>query len=236
MAAFDQLIERALKTAGTFGGLLSLLLVVKRGKAKDITFASAAFFVGGKQVSAVLVQKELGRIELRIAALISSYNERLFNKQWTLAKWREEMERLVENSHILFAALALGGIGVAVRNPDVIRRIERDKTAVGRFARALRYKQVPSLPLAQNRGRAYLRSFYTTFQLLDQKVHIEAGFTEAKNILSAAEHCHTSIQGQAIHREGCYETSLRGWMPIKDMPPIGTRVCGQFCKCHLIYR
>jgi hypothetical protein len=238
MAAFEQLIEQAKKTAGRFGGLLSLLLAVKRGSKITVNFDrnQAAFIVDGDKVNEALVQKELGRIELKIAALIRDYNEKLFKKQWTLAKWREEMDKLVETSHLLFAALALGGLGAAAASVDVKRRIKRDKTAVVRFARALRYKQIPSLPLAQNRGRAYLRSFYVTYQLLDQKTHIDAGFTEAKNILSAAEHCRTSIQGQAIHRQGCYETALRGWLLIKDMPPIGTRVCGQFCKCHLIYR
>lgn len=234
MADFGQLIGRVRKTAGSFGGLLSLLLAVKAGT--NVSFYDAAFFVDGKKVAAELVQKELGRVELKIAALIFSYNEKLFKKEWTLAKWREEMEKLVEDSHLLFAGLALGGIALAAVNTDVERRIERDRTAVGRFTRALLYKQVPSLPLANNRGRAYLRSFYTTFQLLDQKVHILFGSTEAKNILSVAEHCHTTIQGQAVHKEGCYDISLRGWLLIKDMPPIGTRVCGQFCKCHLIYR
>lgn len=236
MAEFEQLIERAKKTAGTFGGLLSLLLAVKQGGRVNFDPATASFYVEGHKVVAALIQKELGRIELKIAAIVVSYNERLWKGQWTLAKWREEMEKLIENSHLLFAGLALGGVAAAAANLDVIRRIARDKTALGRFAYAIRVKQVPSLPLAQNRGRAYLRSFYTTFQLLNQKTHILAGFTEAKNILTPAEHCHTSIQGQAVYREGCYEISLRGWMPIRDMPPIGTRVCAQFDKCYIIYR
>ncbi len=236
MAKFDDLIAQAQKTAKTFGGLVALLLAIKKGSKVEFNSAGASFVVDGHKVAAALIQKELGRIELKIAAIIHTYNERLWNKQWTLAKWREEMDKLIENSHLLFAGLALGGLAIAATLPDVIRRIDRDKAAVKRFGRAIRYKQVPSLPLAQNRGRAYLRSFYTTFQLLDQKAKIDAGFNEAKNILSVAEHCHTTIQGQAVHREGCFEVTVRGWMPIKDMPPIGTRVCGQFCKCHLIYR
>lgn len=234
MAAFEQLIERAKKTAGKFGGLLSLLLSVKRGKKIEFDQDRAAFIADGSRVSEALVQKELGRIELRIAALIFSYNEKLFKKEWTLAKWREEMDKLVEDSHLLFAGLALGGIAVAAADATVIRRIERDKTALKRFARAIRYKQVPSLPLANNRGRAYIRSFYVSFQLLNQKAKIDAGFTEAKRILTPAEHCHSELKPP--YRDGCFEVAAQGWVDIRDMPPIGSLLCGQWCKCHLIYR
>lgn len=238
MAALDQLIEQAKKTAGSFGGLLSLLLAVKRGATKNIEFRGAAFYVEGDRVTPALIQKELGRVELKIAATIFSYNEKLFKKEWTIVEWREAMEKLVEDSHILFAALAMGGIATAVKDVDVKRRIERDKKAVKRFSRALRYKQVPTLQLAHNRGRSYLRSFYVTFQLLNHAINIFSGKLEAKNILSPAEHCRTpkTQENSDKPEEGCYEIAVKGWLPIKQMPPIGTRVCGQFCKCHLIYR
>lgn len=233
MADFEQLIVRAKKTAGSFGGLLSLLLAIKRG-APNVSFAGASFYVDGTKVAAALIQKELDRVELRIAALIFSYNEKLFKKEWTLAKWREEMDKLVEDSHLLFAGLALGSIALAAASTTVIRRVDRDKTAVGRFARALRYKQVPSLPLANNRGRTYIRSFRVSYQILEHKEKIDAGYTEAKRVLTPAEHCHTELKPP--YRDGCFEVAAKGWMDIRDMPPIGSLLCAQFCKCHLIYR
>ncbi len=232
MAALDQLIERVKKTASKYGGLLSLLLAVKAGNTNNISFGSTNFFVGPSQVDALRVQKELERVELKIAAQIFSYNEKLFKKEWTLQQWREAMEALVEDSHYLFGGLALGSVANAVRDPDVKRRVKRDLRAIVRFARALRFKNVSSLPLANNRGRAYLRSFYVTFQLLTHRAHILAGFTEARNILSPAEHC----RNKPGVTDGCYDIAFLGWMPIRDMPPIGTRTCGQFCKCYLVYR
>lgn len=236
MAEYQQLIDQAEKAVGNFGGLISLLLAVKQGTKVEYDPKRAAFYVDGRFVNVLPIRKELDRVELKIAALILSYNERLFNKQWTLAKWREEMDKLVESSHYIFAGLALGSIAKAVRDTTVARRLDRDKEALKRFAGAIQAKQVPSLPLAQNRGRAYIRSFYVTFQLLDQKAKIDAGFTEAKRVLTPAEHCRTQIQGQAIFKEGCYEAAARGWMSITEMPPIGTLVCGQFCKCYIIYK
>lgn len=232
MADFEQLIARAKKTAGTFGGLLSLLLAVKAGA--QVSFANGSFYVGGHKVPAEMIRKELDRIELRIAATISLYNTRLWDGTWSLAKWREEMQKLVENSHLLFGGLALGSVALAAVNTTVERRLERDTQALGRFHDAIQNKQVPSLPLAQNRGRTYIRSFRVSYQILEHKEKIEAGYTEAKRVLTPAEHCHTELKPP--YRDGCFEVALQGWMPIAQMPPIGTLLCGQFCKCYLIYR
>lgn len=232
MADFEQLIARARKTAGTFGGLLSLLLAVKGGA--QVSFANGSFYVGGHKVPAEMIRKELDRIELRIAATIALYNTRLWKGEWTLAKWREEMDKLVENSHLLFGGLALGSVALAAVNSTVERHIERDLGAVERFKTAIERKQVPSLPLAQNRGRAYIRSFRVSYQILEHKEKIEAGYNEAKRILTPAEHCHSELKPP--YRDGCFEVAMQGWMPIAQMPPIGTLLCGQFCKCYLIYR
>lgn len=233
MADFEQLIERAKKTAGSLGGLLSLLLALK-GDPRNVSFANSAFFVNGHKVEAAIIQKELSRIELRIANIILLYNAKLWDKTWTLDKWREEMEKLIEDSHHIFAGLAVGSIALAVSNFTAQRRVERDKEALGRFAGAIEAKQVPSLPLANNRGRTYIRSFRVSYQILEHKEKIDAGYNEAKRILTPAEHCHTELKPP--YRDGCYEVAAQGWMPIKDMPPIGTLLCGQFCKCYLIYR
>lgn len=237
MAEFDRLILQVSKASGNIGGLLSLLLAVKAHKSANINFSRATlrFSVDGKTVTLAAIRHQLLGIESALAALIIDYNTKLFLKQWTLAKWREEMEKLVENGHYIFGALALGSIAASIGNPVVQRKLARDTQALGRFAGALRAKQVPSLPLANNRGRAYLRSIYTTYWILDHQLHVEAGFSEGKRVLTPAEHCRNRLAPGGV-QEGCYEAALRSWMPVAEVPPIGTLVCGQFCKCYIIYR
>lgn len=238
MADFDRLIEQANKTAQQWGGLVSLLLAIKAGRSAYVTFRprEAAFFVDGRKVGVELIRKELGRVELRIAVTIIAYNEKLWRGEWTIEKWRSEMEKLVRDSHYILGGLALGSLFAALDFDTVDRHVGRDVAALVRFARAFEIKQIPSLPLMQNRGRAYLRSFYMTYEQVNHQVHILGGFREGKRILTPAEHCRTRTHGHGVAEIGCFEAALRGWLPIASVAPIGTLICGQFCKCYIIYR
>lgn len=218
------------------GGLFAILLVVKAGQAEKVKWdaSNARFKVNGKIIPITAIRKELSRFELSIAAVIDTYNNKLWTKEWTIFKWRVEMEKLIENSHMLLAAFALGGLAAALGATSAKtteRRIERDMTAIKRYVFSLENNLIVSLPMMGNRSRAYLRSFMVTYHLLSQRAHILAGYTEARRMLSVAEHCR-SKKGV----EGCMEVWLKRWMPIRQMPPIGTLVCMQWCKCHILYR
>lgn len=236
MAAIDRLIEEAKKAARAMGGLLALLLAVKsRTDYIKYSTATARFTVHGKEVGLRELRVQLGKFESRVATRIIDYNNKLWTGTWTVTHWRREMEKLFDNSHLIFGALALGSVAAAAADPTVTRRRARDAAALARFATAIKNGGVPSLPVMQNRGRAYVRSFRVTYELLNHSAHILAGYTEAKRVLTPAEHCRNRVAPGGV-QEGCYEAALRSWMPIAEMPPIGTLVCGQFCLCYLIYR
>lgn len=232
MAEFDKLVKQVSKAAQNMGGLIAILLAVKAHKTQDVQWdpSKAQFIVNGKAIPLKEIQKELGRIELKIAATIISYNNKLWNHEWTVTKWRAEMDKLIQDNHILLGALAVGGIVAAAKDATVLRRIDRDTKALGNFKTAIKTKSIPSLPMIQSRGRTYIRSLYVTYHLLNQRIHIAAGYKWAKRILTPSEHCHTKND-----LAGCYETAARSWILIRDMPPIGTLVCRQFCKCYIIY-
>lgn len=234
MAEFDRLIKQADKAVQNMGGLLLLLLAVKR----DDNLASVSwdaeklqFIINGQPIPFQIIRKQLETLESKLVKKIIEYNTKLFNKTWNLAQWKAKMQELVENSHVLFAALAVGGIIAAVASPIVERKIERDQKALNGFATALKTKRVSVLTQAINRSKAYLRSAYVTYHLIEHNLQIALGKKEARRILRPAEHCRTR-QGL----EGCFEVSAKSWIPIRDMPPIGTLLCGQFCKCFIIYR
>jgi hypothetical protein len=233
----DKLIEQARKAASDMGGLLALLLVVRTGDVSHVYFdpTKGQFIVNGRLVPLSTIRNQLTKIESDLGKKIVSYNDKLFSGQWEMPKWRTEMQKLVENSHVILAALAIGGIVLAARNDIVSRKLDRDTGYLDKFQAALRRGQVPSKPMANNRGKAYLRSSWVIYHLIEHQLKVRAGFKEAKRILTHAEHCHNRL-GLGGIQEGCYEAALRGWMSIYEMPPIGSLVCGQFCKCYVIYR
>lgn len=86
---------------------------------------------------------------------------------------------------------------------------------------------MPKLSFASIKARAksYLRAATITYNVVEQKVRdLIGGYTECRRIRRASESC-----------SACIDWSYR-WMPIQDMPPIGTLQCGGRCRCYLEYR
>jgi hypothetical protein len=223
-------VRKARKAALILGGLTALLLVPSAGQEVKWDPDKARFIVNGRTISYKQVQVELRRIDMRLAGQMSVFNDRLQSKQWTIAQWFKAVTEWAIASHLIYGALSAGGLVASVSNSVVRRRTERDLTAIKRF----KYSQAKGLLSklqADGRIRAYIRSLHVTYHLLSQRMHILAGYTEARRILTPAEHCRTKG-----HLEGCFEAAARGWMPIREMPPIGTLVCMQFCKCWILYR
>lgn len=233
MPVLSTLLRIALEAARLRGGLLSALLTTRSRRANTVTWDSdtARFRVEGRTVPITRIRAELDRLESLQLYRMRGYNQKYWSRQWTIEKWRRAMIREMEETHTLAGALATGSIRDAAEDETVQRRIERDTQAVNRFAADILRQKVSSRAQADNRVRAYTRSPQVTFELLFQRENIRAGMTEARRRLSAAEHCRSKAGV-----EGCLEAAQRGWMPIRDMPPKGTLVCKQFCKCWIEYR
>jgi hypothetical protein len=80
-----------------------------------------------------------------------------------------------------------------------------------------------------SRARSYASSIYVSFSRTFQKSQRE--FVEGgKN----PERCRLVTNSE----EGCVECAAdeaEGWMSIDDMGEIGSRICGDFCKCDIIF-
>ncbi len=243
MTQFEELIKRVDKAASRMGGLIAILLAVKERRSKDVTYDGADFYVKGVKVKAELINREMARVELKVGLTIISYNKKLWDRTWTLSQWQKAMERLTEENHLLFAALAWGGVEFVLSKTEkdraaaeiLKRRTERDLKAVGKFAQAIKDKQVPNEQATNNRGRSYIRAWFVTYHILSHRAHIIAGYHEAKNMLTIAEHCKDKKTASGIS-SGCLELNRKGWLPIREMTPIGLRTCKQWCKCYIIYR
>lgn len=226
-----RLIRQAQQRAQQLGGLIQLLL---SGQQADIGWDKRLqlFTVSNKIIGVTVIRQELNRLDGQLVSIIRAYLNNLSSGLWTIERWREEMIRLLEDSHSIFAALAVGGLATALLGfPLVISQIERDEVYLRAFSRDITANRQPINRRAELRGASYIRSAYVTYSVLDLRSHIEAGFMEAINVTRALESCHSG-GGET----GCLNLSGRGWIPVEEMVPIGSRRCRQWCRCYIAYR
>jgi hypothetical protein len=140
--------------------------------------------------------------------------------------WYVEMRQLVKDVHLYNAAAAKGGWAqLAEQDYGRVGRLVREQYRyLNRFAEQIGQ----GLPLDGRflqRAQLYAEAGRRTFYALMGSVMRDKGLTEERNLLHVAEHC-----------QDCIDQTVRGWVPIGSLMPVGTRDCLGRCKCSIDYR
>jgi len=209
------------------GGVLALLLGLRKGK-HQISWDSttARFKIDGKIVAIETIRKELLRIETAQAKKMAGYADALEAGEITIDEWKDRMRKTVSSTHILMAALAAGSISAVAENTTMERLnkiIDSQFIYLSRFAESIQIAK-PSAPTVKARSKSYLLAAAITFSVIQQIIKVSVGYTEARRIRRASESCPGCIQFSYI------------WLPIEQMPAIGTLQCKWHCRCFLEYR
>jgi hypothetical protein len=216
----DEQIEQAEKDAESDAKWLLLMLLLKKGVTFDAE--KGRFYVDGKSVSITTIRNYLQRTEKRLAKKSIKLLDELKAGRITVERWQEEFSRNITSAHILAGAMALGSIKAAVNNVDVQERIDSELAYANNFASDLKEEVGPR---ANARATSYFMAAAVTYGILEMSVRKLMGKqTEAMRIRRASESC-----------VGCIEWSYE-WMPIEDMPEIGSLDCGGYCRCYIEYR
>jgi len=220
----EQEKERARETAVEIGGLVALLLGVSAGK-HTVSWdpRSLRFIVDGRYISLETVRRAILQIETRIGLRISRITDRFVAGEITLEDWLAETQKLVGSSHILMAALGLGSIAAAVASSAVQANITREKGFLTRFAQDI-HKKGLSAAAIKARAKSYFHAARILFGNLSLDAHKITGYNEVRRVRTAAESC-----------KGCIRWAGR-WLPIGEMPPLGTLQCRNYCKCFFEFR
>lgn len=180
----------------------------------------------GQFVPAARVRATLDQTLATTAKRATALGDALQAGRISVATWNIEMRALIKGAHLYSGALAKGGwaqmtqadygrIGQIVRKQysyleAFTRQIEKGLPLDGRFLR---------------RVTMYVQAGRQTFHAVQRTLMRARGMTEERNRLGIAEHC-----------DGCLQETARGWVPIGDLAPIGTRDCLAHCKCDVEYR
>lgn len=160
--------------------------------------------------------------ELKIRTLTQSF----IDGKIDLPTWATRGEELIRNSLLSSGQIAAGGRG------------QMTPALNGRLGSRVRFhlQKWRELGLARERGEVsdaallsrsamYPNGAVNVFETIRQGVMKDAGYTEALNVLGAAEHC-----------AECPEITAQGWIAIADMKPVGTRACLSRDRCSVVYR
>jgi hypothetical protein len=218
----DPQIEQAEKDAREDAEWLLLMVLLS----KNVSFNAEVgrFYVDGRSVSINQIRSYLNRIERRVGKRVINLTNDLSKGRLTTDEWKRGFDRNITSIHVLTGALALGSIASAVRNTDVQGRIDSELRYADGFAQDIRDKK-GTADQHSSRAKSYMIAATITYGILEQLSRgLMSKFTEARRIRRASESC-----------PGCVDYAYR-WMPINELPPIGSLQCRSRCRCFIEYR
>lgn len=178
----------------------------------------------GKEIPYADVRAAVHRVADDAKDRLRNLAQQFNDKKIDLPTWYTQSEAIIRRSLIASGQIGAGGkaqmdtslngsLGARVRfHLDKFRafglEIEQGKVSAGELL---------------NRASMYGDATVNAFEAVRQAAMVQAGFTEAKNILSDAQHC-TQCPG------------IVGWIKIEDYIPPGSRICMSRCRCGTEYR
>lgn len=239
-------LEKQLDEASA--ALLLLLFVGQRNvrSARQVEFdpRRGVFRVDGKVVSVTTIRLLISQLEGIGRIRLQRHLDDLLAKRIDLAEWQRRTASTLRVSHTLATALAVGGIERAKQDEEATKRINAELAYLAGFARDIQSGKLTE-PQMRSRANSYLLAVAVTYWAIDQiqktrlrdvrrvrrigaipmtDEEIIEVYREAKRYRRARESC-----------TGCLRYSGR-WIPIKQMPPIGSLDCGSRCRCFIVYR
>ncbi len=154
----------------------------------------------------------------------------------TLVEFETQMQGLLKSAHIVAATVGRGGRSLmdAADWGRVGAKIKWQYQYLAKFVRKIASGRV-SDPLTASRAQAYASSIYISYA----RTFMES---QTETIEPPPDNGHPVTDENILVRlithsdEGCDECAAdeaEGWMRPEDMGEIGTRICGDFCKCEL---
>lgn len=185
--------------------------------------------ISRRQIKAVIdkltehVRRDAGRIASRFDA-----------GSITAAEFASQMRELLKAGHIVAASVGRGGRALMTASDwgRVGRKIAWQNGYLAKFERKLTTGTL-SKANTLNRARAYTNSIYISYAQTFQESQAEIFEPDADKVITDQNMLCRLIQNS---EEGCAECSAdadEGWMPVADMAELGSRICGDFCRCEI---
>lgn len=178
----------------------------------------------GRFVPEKTVRDVVDKIADDASAKMAAISQSLVEGKTTLANWEIEMRRLVKVSNSATAVLANGGAGEMSpsRWGSVGQTVRQEYGYLRQMGQDIASGAQPLDGRLVARSRLYGQNARTVFETTRGRGDRARGYTQERNILHAVQHC-----------AGCVAESARGWVPIGELVPIGSRQCKSNDRCTI---
>jgi hypothetical protein len=194
----------------------------------DYDVKAKQFVSEGRKVSRLEVRNEINGLLQFVEQQAASLGKRFNGGEVSRANFENSMRELLRSAHIIAASVGKGGRSQMTQADwgRIGAKIKWQYGYLDKFAKKLDWG-ILSESAAAARAKSYASSIFVSFSNNFQEAQTEfvAG---GKNPLQAR-----LIQNS---EEGCAECTAdaaEGWMSVDDMGEIGSRLCGDFCKCDI---
>lgn len=181
----------------------------------------------GQFVSERAVRVVVDRIADAASERMAAASERLLAGEMSVAAWQAEMMQTIKVSQIAAATIAAGGADQMTpsRYGSAGFEIKTQYQYLREFAAQIESGQQKLNGSLTARARQYGQAARVAFERAYGRGQQQRGYRSVRNVLGVAEHCRQ-----------CLSLTAQGWMPIEQMPPIGSRICRSNDRCRLEYR
>lgn len=179
----------------------------------------------GKAIPLTTVRKEIDGLTAGIAKEAEAIARRYTAGQITLAQFEREMQAVLKSGHIIAAGVGKGGYA-RMTTADwnaVGTRLNREYGYLGKMVKKIGRGKIAA-DLTPYRAKKYANGVVMSWHETMRTEHTRDSVTTIKVML---------IQNSKEGCEECNADADRGWVAVEDMAEIGTRICGNFCRCYL---
>ena len=166
-------------------------------------------------------------LQAKIAKQLRRLAKQLNDSKITSKEWQSSVKETLKAGHLAAAAIGKGGVS-QLKNKDVAKVNKKLKWQYGflaKFSKAITRGKFAANPARiVSRAASYASAVYVTYAT--------TRFDEEKAKADPEMKCRLVINSE----EGCEECASdaeNGWVPVSEMDEIGTRICGDFCKCTI---
>lgn len=197
----------------------------------DYSARNKSFYADGRKVSRQSVRREINALTDHVSKEAARFSRAYGQGNISVAEFELSMRQLLKSAHIVAASVGKGGRA---------RMLQRDWGRVGakikwqykylqNFARKIERGGISESALAA-RAKSYASSIFVSFSNTFQDAQTE--FVEGGKNPAMCRLIQNSEEGCAE----CTADAAEGWMSVDDMGEIGSRICGDFCKCDIEFQ